>query len=166
MEWLFTSGALQGRAWSFAVLLSLYHLNTGCWVSEISTLLNYCSRPSHLPSVSTSHSSTSLHLPNTRRVLLNLEPLNVQLPPTLSGFVFSFGQSTEMEKYGGYGSCSWILWTSTGVVQIDRQNRKIETATRRNEARWVRMNPKIRLNVRAAEPNRDRSVGRASQAKG
>ncbi|KAG3056384.1 hypothetical protein PI124_g23308 [Phytophthora idaei] len=37
--------------------------------------------------------------------------LYARLPRDYRGFVVSFDGSAKTEKYGGYGSCSWVLWS-------------------------------------------------------
>ncbi|GMF50325.1 unnamed protein product [Phytophthora fragariaefolia] len=36
--------------------------------------------------------------------------LYARIPTTHDGFVVSFDESAKSPKFGGYGSCSWIVW--------------------------------------------------------
>ncbi|KAL4127694.1 hypothetical protein PRIC2_006693 [Phytophthora ramorum] len=51
-------------------------------------------------------------LPEANPVSKRLDPelVHTRVPRDFEGHVLSFDGSAKPEKYGGYGSCSWILW--------------------------------------------------------
>ncbi|RAW22056.1 hypothetical protein PC110_g21502 [Phytophthora cactorum] len=50
----------------------------------------------------------SKYVPTVR---MNPSLLYAKLPRDYRGFVMSFDGSAKFGKYGGYGGCSWILWS-------------------------------------------------------
>ncbi|KAG6590563.1 uncharacterized protein IUM83_18356 [Phytophthora cinnamomi] len=112
MEWITKSKSLLGRAVQFAVLLSPWHLivqrvkETDCAFTQLlqSTVTNFVDLEDSLELVAppTKGSPTTRMDPNL---------LYARLPTTHTGFVVSFDGSAKTEKYGGYGSCSWIVWS-------------------------------------------------------
>ncbi|KAG3035075.1 hypothetical protein PC121_g1769 [Phytophthora cactorum] len=51
--------------------------------------------------------------PNKGSLTIRMDPamLYARLPRDYRGFVVSFDESAKTEKYGGYDSCSWVLWS-------------------------------------------------------
>ncbi|KAE8907385.1 hypothetical protein PF003_g8788 [Phytophthora fragariae] len=75
-------------------------------------------------------------LPNVR---LDPHMLYARLPTSYSGHVLSFDGSAKMEKHGGYGSCSWILWKLPEWTIVIAVSAYLETTTV-NLAEYAGMN--------------------------
>ncbi|KAG2885360.1 hypothetical protein PC129_g16426 [Phytophthora cactorum] len=92
LEWVHKSKSLFGRAdVVFAQLLQ-------------SSITNF---------VDLEESLAPLAPPNKGSPTIRMDPamLYARLPRDYRGFVVSFDGSAKAEKYGGYGSCSWVLWS-------------------------------------------------------
>ncbi|GMF33623.1 unnamed protein product [Phytophthora lilii] len=111
LEWINKSKSLFGRATQFAVLLSPWHLivqrvkEKDCTFVQLlqSSVTSFIDLDESLALVSSPTKGSP-----TARMDPNL--LYARLPTTHSGYVVSFDGSAKTEKYGGYGSCSWIVW--------------------------------------------------------
>ncbi|OWZ05375.1 hypothetical protein PHMEG_00022547 [Phytophthora megakarya] len=55
--------------------------------------------------------------------------LYARLPRTYSGLVVSFDGSAKTEKYGGYCSCSWIVWRLPDWTIVTAASAYLETTT-------------------------------------
>ncbi|OWY99016.1 hypothetical protein PHMEG_00030062 [Phytophthora megakarya] len=111
LGWVHTSKSLFGRTAQFAVLLSPWYLivtrvkEKDCAFAQLlqAGLTSFVDLENSLTAV-TPHSKGS---PTVR---LDPQFLYARLPKSHQGFVVSFDGPSKSEKYGGYGSCSWILW--------------------------------------------------------
>ncbi|KAE8885407.1 hypothetical protein PF003_g30742 [Phytophthora fragariae] len=111
LEWITKSKSLFGRAVQFAVLLSPWHLivqrvkESDCAFIQLlqSTVTSFVNIDESLEFIAPPTKGS----PTTR---LDPNLLYARLPTTHTGLVVSFDGSAKTEKYGGYGSCSWIVW--------------------------------------------------------
>ncbi|OWZ08724.1 hypothetical protein PHMEG_00018688 [Phytophthora megakarya] len=67
------------------------------------------------------------------------EVLYGRLPKFNCGFVVSFDGSATTEKYGDYGSCSWVVWQLPAWTIVTATNSYLE-ATTVNMAEYAGMN--------------------------
>ncbi|KAG3056602.1 hypothetical protein PI124_g23364 [Phytophthora idaei] len=72
-------------------------------VAHVSSVTNSVDLQESLPSLAVQ----SKYVPTVRT---NPSQLYAMLPRDYRGFVMSFDGSAKTGTYGGYGSCSWILW--------------------------------------------------------
>ncbi|GMF56566.1 unnamed protein product [Phytophthora fragariaefolia] len=112
LEWVFTSKSLYGRAVSFAVLLSPYHLKVKR-IRELDADFAQLLQATVTPHIGLDESLRHLAPPSTNSGTVRLDPelLYAHVPQDVVGHVLSFDGSAKTEKNGGYGSCSWILWS-------------------------------------------------------
>ncbi|GMF60314.1 unnamed protein product [Phytophthora fragariaefolia] len=112
LEWVFSSKSLYGRAVSFAVLLSPYHLKVKR-IRELDADFAQLLQATVTPHIGLDESLSHLAPPskNSATVRLGPELLYAHVPQDFAGHVLSFDGSAKTEKNGGYGSCSWILWS-------------------------------------------------------
>ncbi|KAG6945268.1 hypothetical protein JG687_00017398, partial [Phytophthora cactorum] len=91
-------------------------VDAGMTKTETITLDETCVSVAHVSSVTNSMdlqellpplAAQSKYVPTDRT---NPSLLYAKLPRDYRGFVMSFDGSSKTGKYGGYGSCSWILW--------------------------------------------------------
>ena len=106
MEWLFKSKALYGRAVSFGVLLSPYHLKIKR-VSESERDVDFAQllQASVMPTISFDESLPHLDPPSAKHstsIRLDPELLYARVTPTFVGFVRSFDGSAKTEKHGRF----------------------------------------------------------------
>ena len=105
LKWFFISKALYGRSFSFAVLLSAYHL-TIKRVSERDVDFDQLLQAFITPSIGLyellRHMASSTKPKTSGR--LDPEQLYARVPPTFVGFVLSFDGSAKIEKHGGFSS--------------------------------------------------------------
>ncbi|KAG6621882.1 reverse transcriptase [Phytophthora cinnamomi] len=108
LEWVFNSKSLYGRAVSFAVLLSPYHLKVK-QVREQDVAFAQLLQASITPAVGVDELQAP---PSKSSATVRMDPelLYARVPVAFKGNVLSFDCSAKTEKNGGYGSCSWILW--------------------------------------------------------
>ena len=106
VEWLFTSKALYGRAASFAVLLSPYHLKIRR-VNERDVYFAQLLKAPITPAVGLDDLLQHVFPPTKQSANVRLDPelLYARVPPVFTGLVISFDGSVKTEKNGGYGSC-------------------------------------------------------------
>ncbi|TKH92685.1 reverse transcriptase-like protein, partial [Campylobacter jejuni] len=78
--------------------------------------------------------------PNKGSPTIRMDPalLYARLSRNYSGFVMSFDGSAKTEKYGGYGSCSWVLWSLPEWKVVIAANAYL-SATTVNEAEYTGM---------------------------
>ncbi|GMF17649.1 unnamed protein product [Phytophthora fragariaefolia] len=112
LEWVFTSKSLYGRAVSFAVLLSPYHLKVKR-IREHDADFAQLLQATVPPLIGLDESPSHLAPPSKDSATVRLDPelLYAYVPRDFVGHVLSFDGSAKTEKNGGYGSCSWILWS-------------------------------------------------------
>ncbi|GMF36262.1 unnamed protein product [Phytophthora fragariaefolia] len=115
LEWLFNSKALFGRAVSFAVLLSPYHLKVKR-IREHDAAFAQLIQATFIPHIGLDESLSHLVPPSKHSATVRLIPelLYAQVLRDFVGYVryvLSFDGSANTEKYGGYDSSSWILWS-------------------------------------------------------
>ncbi|GMF39309.1 unnamed protein product [Phytophthora fragariaefolia] len=112
LEWVFTSKSLYGRAVSFAVLLSPYHLKVKR-IREHDADFTQLLQATVTPHIGLDESLSHLVSPKKNSATVRLDPelLYAHVPRDFVGHVLSFDGSPKTEKNGGYGSCSWILWS-------------------------------------------------------
>ncbi|OWZ01709.1 LOW QUALITY PROTEIN: hypothetical protein PHMEG_00026851 [Phytophthora megakarya] len=72
-------------------------------------------------------------------VRMDPQSLYARLPQSYSGLVVSFDGSAKTEKYGGYGSCSWIVWRLPDWTIVTAASAYLE-ATTVNMAEYSGMN--------------------------
>ncbi|KAG3068516.1 hypothetical protein PI125_g23398 [Phytophthora idaei] len=110
LEWVHKSKSLFGRAVQFAVLLSPWHLKVQR-VKEQDVVFAQLLQSSITNVVDLEESLAPLAPPNKGSPTVRMDPamLYARLPRDYRGFVVSFDGSAKTEKYGGYGSCSWVL---------------------------------------------------------
>ncbi|KAG6614481.1 reverse transcriptase [Phytophthora cinnamomi] len=140
LEWITKSKSLFGRAVQFAVLLSLWHLivqrvkEKDCAFTQLlqSTVTNFVDLDYSLELVAPPTKGS----PPTR---MDPNVLYARLPTTHTGFVVSFDVSAKTEKYGGYGSCSWIVWSLPEWKIVIAANAYLEKTTV-NIAEYTGMN--------------------------
>ena len=104
MEWLFTIKALYVRAFSFAVLLSSYHLKIKR-VSGRDVDFAQLLQASVMPTISFDESLPHLDPPSAKHstsIRLDPELLYARVTPTFVGFVRSFDGSAKTEKHGRF----------------------------------------------------------------
>ncbi|KAE9332207.1 hypothetical protein PR003_g14624 [Phytophthora rubi] len=140
LEWVHKSKSLFGRATQFAVLLSPWHLV----VQRVKE--KDCAFAQLLQSTITSfvdlEDSLSLVTPPTRGspgVRIDPQLLYARLPRDYVGYVISFDGSAKTEKYGGYGSCAWVLWRLPEWTVVIAASASLETTTV-NMAEYTGMN--------------------------
>ncbi|GMF40027.1 unnamed protein product [Phytophthora fragariaefolia] len=120
LEWVFRSKSLYGRAVSFAVLLSPHHLKIQR-VRERDLEFAQLLQASITPAVGLDESLKHLAPPSKNSATVRMDPelLYARVPTRCEGHVLSFDGSAKMEKNGGYGSCSCILWKlPAGDIEI------------------------------------------------
>ncbi|KAG3075490.1 hypothetical protein PI124_g14898 [Phytophthora idaei] len=112
LEWVHKSKSLFGRAVQFAVLLSPWHLKVQR-VKEQDVVFAQLFQSSITNFVDLEESLAPVAPPNKCSPTIRMDPamLYARLPSDYRGFVVSFDGSAKTEKYGGYGSCSWLLWS-------------------------------------------------------
>ncbi|OWY92080.1 hypothetical protein PHMEG_00039064, partial [Phytophthora megakarya] len=62
-------------------------------------------------------------------VRMDPQLLYARLPRSYSGLVVSFDGSAKTEKYGGYGSCSWIVWRLPDWTIVTAASAYLEATT-------------------------------------
>ncbi|OWY93872.1 hypothetical protein PHMEG_00036570 [Phytophthora megakarya] len=75
---------------------------------------------------------------------MDLQLLYDRLPQSYSGLVVSFDGSAKTEKYGGYGSCSWIVWRLPDWTIVTAVSAYLE-ATTVNMAEYSGMNNGVQV---------------------
>ncbi|GMF43589.1 unnamed protein product [Phytophthora fragariaefolia] len=112
LEWVFTSKPPYGRAVSFAVLLSPYHLKVKR-IRELDADFTQLLQATVTPHIGLDESLSHLAPPSKNSATVRIDPelLYAHIPQDFAGHVLSFDGSAKTEKNGGYGSCSWILWS-------------------------------------------------------
>ncbi|OWZ03541.1 hypothetical protein PHMEG_00024713 [Phytophthora megakarya] len=140
LEWVHTSKSLFGRTTQFAVMLSPWHLvvtrvkEKDCSFAQLlqAGLASFVDLEDSLATVTppTKGSST---------VRMDPQLLYARLHRTYSGLVVSFDGSAKTEKYGGYGSCSWIVWRLPDWTIVTAASAYLE-ATTVNMAEYSGMN--------------------------
>ncbi|GMF50653.1 unnamed protein product [Phytophthora fragariaefolia] len=112
LEWVFTSKSLYGRAVSFAMLPSPYHLKVKR-IRELDADFAQLLQATVTPHIGLDESLSYLAPPSKNSATVRLDPelLYAHVSPDFVGHVLSFDGSAKTEKNGGYGSCSWILWS-------------------------------------------------------
>ncbi|OWY91942.1 hypothetical protein PHMEG_00039247, partial [Phytophthora megakarya] len=140
LEWVHTSKSLFGRTTQFAVMLSPWHLvvtrvkEKDCSFAQLlqAWLTSFVDLEDSLATVTppTKGSST---------VRMDPQLLYARLPRSYSGLVVSFDGSAKTEKYGGYGSCSWIVWRLPDWTIVTAASAYLE-ATTVNMAEYSGMN--------------------------
>ncbi|GMF20218.1 unnamed protein product [Phytophthora fragariaefolia] len=109
LDWIYKSKSLFGRAFQFAVLS--WHLvvqrvkEKDCAFTQLlhATVANFADLDEALAPVA----PTKQGSPTTR---LDASLLYARIPISYDGFGASFDGSSNPPKFGGYGSCSWIVW--------------------------------------------------------
>ena len=111
MEWLFMSKELYRRAFSFAALLSPFHLNIKS-VKEHDVDFAQLLQASITPYIGLDESLRHITPPakHSSSVRLGPELFYARVPPTFVVVVLLLDGSAKTEKLEGFGSCSWILW--------------------------------------------------------
>ncbi|ETO62475.1 hypothetical protein F444_19621 [Phytophthora nicotianae P1976] len=106
------SKSLLSRAVQFAVLLSPWHLIVER-VKEKDVAFAQLLQSTITNFVDLEETLAPLAPPSKGSPTIRMDPflLYAKLPRENRGFVLSFERSAKIEKYGGYGSCSWILWS-------------------------------------------------------
>ncbi|KAG2838190.1 hypothetical protein PC129_g5932 [Phytophthora cactorum] len=112
LEWVHKSKSLFGRAVQFAVLLSPWHLKVQRF-KEQDVVFAQLLQSSIANFVDLEESLAPLAPPHKGSMTIRMDPamLYARLPRDYRGFVVSFDGSAKTEKYGCYGSCSWVLWS-------------------------------------------------------
>ncbi|KAG2888126.1 hypothetical protein PC116_g26907 [Phytophthora cactorum] len=102
----------RSRAVPFAVLLSQWHLKVQR-VKENDVAFVQLLQSSITSFVDLEESLAPLASPSKGSPTVRMDPplLYARPPRDYRGFVMSFDESVKTEKYGRYGSCSWILWS-------------------------------------------------------
>ncbi|OWZ09757.1 hypothetical protein PHMEG_00017486 [Phytophthora megakarya] len=133
-RWVHTSKSLFGRTTQFAVMLSPWHLV----VTRVKE--NDCSF-AQLFFVDLEDSLATVTPPTKGSSTVRMDPqlLYARLPRTYSRLVVSFDGSAKTEKYGGYGSCSWIVWRLPDWTIVTAASAYLE-ATTVNMAEYSGMN--------------------------
>ncbi|OWY93190.1 hypothetical protein PHMEG_00037501, partial [Phytophthora megakarya] len=87
------------------------------------------------------YSLTTVTPPTKGSSTVRMDPqlLYARLPQSYSGLVVSFDGSAKTEKYGGYGSCSWIVWRLPDWTIVTAASAYLE-ATTVNMAEYSGMN--------------------------
>ncbi|GMG17673.1 unnamed protein product [Phytophthora fragariaefolia] len=103
LEWVFTSKSLYGRAVSFAVLLSPYHLKVKR-IRELDAAFAQLLQATVTPHIGLEESLSHLAPPSKNSATVRLDPelLYAHVPPDFVGHVLSFDGSAKTEKNGGY----------------------------------------------------------------
>ncbi|GMF37791.1 unnamed protein product [Phytophthora lilii] len=111
LEWINKSKSLFGRATQFAVLISPWYLIVQRVKEKDCTFVQLL-QSSVTSFIDLDDSLTLVSPPTKGSPTTRMDPnlLYARLPTTHSGYVVSFDGSAKTEKYGGYGSCSWIVW--------------------------------------------------------
>ncbi|KAI9983647.1 hypothetical protein PInf_007713 [Phytophthora infestans] len=111
LEWVFKSKSLYGRAVSSAVMLSPYDLKVKR-VRERDVDFAQLLQASITSFIELADSLKHLAPPSNNSATVRMDPelLYARIPADFAGCVQSFDGSAKTAKYGGYGSCSWILW--------------------------------------------------------
>ncbi|OWY92559.1 LOW QUALITY PROTEIN: hypothetical protein PHMEG_00038394 [Phytophthora megakarya] len=130
LEWVHTSKSLFGRTTQFAVMRSTWHLvvtsvkEKDCAFSQIlqAGLTSFVDLEDSLATVTppTKGSST---------VRMDPQLLYARLPKPYRGFVVSFDGAAKTNKYGGYGSSSWIIWRLPDWTIVTAASAYLEATT-------------------------------------
>ncbi|OWZ00663.1 LOW QUALITY PROTEIN: hypothetical protein PHMEG_00028100 [Phytophthora megakarya] len=129
-EWVHTSKSLFGRTTQFAVMLSQWHLVV-TRVKEKDYSFAQLARAGQTSFVDLENSLATVTPPMRGSSTVRMDPqlLYARLPRSYSGLVVSFDGSAKTEKYGGYGSCSCIIWRLPGWTIVTAASTYLEAAT-------------------------------------
>ncbi|GMF22523.1 unnamed protein product [Phytophthora fragariaefolia] len=130
LDWIYKSKSLFGRASQFAVLLSPWHLvvqrvkEKDCAFTQLlhAKVTNFLDLDDALAPVAPPKQGP----PTTR---LDPSLLYARIPISHDGFVVSFDGSAKPPKFGGYGSCSWIVWRLPDWKIVIAASAYLETTT-------------------------------------
>ncbi|KAG3044413.1 hypothetical protein PC121_g21919 [Phytophthora cactorum] len=147
LEWVHKSKSLFGRAIQFAVLLSPWHLKVQR-VKKQDVVFAQLLQSSITNFVDLEESLAPLAPPNKGSTTIRMDPamLYARLPRDYRGFVVSFDGSAKTEKYGGYGSCSWVLWSLPEWKIVIAANAYLPSTTA-NVAEYTGMNNGIKAAI-------------------
>ncbi|KAG3052034.1 hypothetical protein PC121_g17507 [Phytophthora cactorum] len=147
LEWVHKSKSLFGRAVQFAVLLSPWHLKVQR-VKEQDVVFAQLLQSSITNFVDLEESLAPLAPPNKGSTTIRMDPamLYARLPSDYRGFVVSFDGSAKTEKYGGYGSCSWVLWSLPEWKIVIAANAYLPSTTV-NVAEYTGMNNSVKAAI-------------------
>ncbi|OWZ08929.1 hypothetical protein PHMEG_00018456 [Phytophthora megakarya] len=111
LKWIHTSNSLFGRTTQSAVMLSPWHLVVNR-VKEKDCAFAQLLQAGLTSFVDLEDSLATVTPPTKGSPTVRIDPqlLYARLPRSHGGFVVSFDGPAKTEKYGGYGSCSWIVW--------------------------------------------------------
>ncbi|OWZ05804.1 hypothetical protein PHMEG_00022034 [Phytophthora megakarya] len=139
-NWVHKSKTLFGRTTQFTVMLCRWHLVV-TRVNEkdgaFAQLLQ--ARLTSFVDLEDSHEAVTPATKGSQRVRVDPELLYARLLSSYTGFVMSFDGSAKTEKYGGDGSCSWILWGLPEWTIVTAASAFLE-ATTVNVAEYSRTN--------------------------
>ncbi|ETP27890.1 hypothetical protein F442_22825, partial [Phytophthora nicotianae P10297] len=140
LAWVHKSKSLFGRAVQFAVLLSPWHLIVER-VKEKDVVFAQLLQSTITNFVDLEETLAPLAPPSKGSPTIRMDPslLYAKLPRDYRGFVLSFDGSAKTETYGGYGSCSWILWSLPEWKIVIAANAYIPSTTV-NLAEYTEMN--------------------------
>ncbi|GMF50585.1 unnamed protein product [Phytophthora fragariaefolia] len=140
LDWIYKSKSLFGRASQFAVLLSPWHLvvqrvkEKDCAFTQLlhATVTNFVDLDDALAPVAPPKQGS----PTTR---LDPSLLYARIPIYHDGVVVSCDGSAKTPKFGGYDSCSWIVWRLPDWKIVIAANTYLGTTTV-NLAEYTGMN--------------------------
>ncbi|RAW33806.1 hypothetical protein PC110_g9898 [Phytophthora cactorum] len=147
LEWVHKSKSLFGRAVQFAVLLSPWHLKVQR-VKEHDVVFAQLLQSSITNFVDLEESLAPLAPASKGSPTIRMDPamLYARLPRDYRGFVVSFDGSAKSEKYGGYGSGSWVLWGVPEWKIVIAANAYLPSTTT-NVAKYTGMNNGVKAAI-------------------
>ncbi|POM73445.1 Reverse transcriptase [Phytophthora palmivora] len=137
LEWVFQSASLYGRAVSFAVLLSPYHLKTKR-VRERDVDFVQLLQASITPHVGLDESLEHITPPSKNSATVRLDPelLYTKLPRHYKGYVLSFDGSANTEKNGGYdieiAESAYLSSTTVNLAEYTGMNNGVKATIDRD----------------------------------
>ncbi|KAG3146175.1 hypothetical protein PC128_g24061 [Phytophthora cactorum] len=147
LEWIHKSKSLFGRAIQFAVPLSPWHLKVQR-VKEQDLVFAQWLQSSITNFVDLEESLASLAPASKGSPTIRMDPgmLYARMHRDYRGFVVSFDGSAKTEKYGGYASCSWVLWSVPEWKIVVAANANLPSTTV-NVAKYTGMNNGVKAAI-------------------
>ncbi|KAG2990725.1 hypothetical protein PC128_g12638 [Phytophthora cactorum] len=147
LEWVHKSKSLFGRAVQLAVLLSPWQLKVQR-VKEQNVVFTQLLQSSITKFLDLEESLAPLAPPSKGLPTIRMDPaiLYARLPRDYRGFVVSFDGLAKTEKYGGYGSCSWVLRSLPELKKVIAANAYLLSTTV-NVAEYTGMNNDVKAAI-------------------
>ncbi|GMF26169.1 unnamed protein product [Phytophthora fragariaefolia] len=143
LDWIYKLKSLFRRASQFSVLLSPWHLIVQR-VNEKDYAFTQLLHATVTNFVDLDEALAPVAPPKQGSPITRLDPslLYARIPISHDGFVVSFDGSAKTLKFGGYGSCSWIVWRLPDWKIVIAASAYLETTTV-NLAEYTGMNNSV-----------------------